>query len=654
MVHGESLALSRLTLTHPSDETAPDTALADDQRRAVLHPSGAARVIAPAGSGKTRVMAARLHHLLVDRGYEADCVTAVAYNKRAASELEARVNGLGARVKTLHALGWEVLRSRGDLKLLNERDVRQRIMRLARIEPQKGRDPLAAWVEALAEVRLGLRAPADVERDRGEALVGFSDFFTRYREALKREGACDHDEQIYGAIEVLLTHPETRRRLQRQCRHLLVDEFQDLTPAYMLLIRLAASPGYQVFGVGDDDQVIYGYLGATPDFLIRYDRYFPGAASHALESNYRCHTEIVDAARRLLARNRKRVAKQITGAAPTSDGGLSVVSVDGADMANRMTETVKMLLAHGHRHQNIAVLSRVNDSLMPVQMGLRAAGVPCDTVVDGGLLERSGVRAALAWLSLASGPERMSGELLGEAMSRPARKMYRATIERVSHTDTLTEQQLKVLAKSLRDWEGDEVMQFVFDLQSLRRLAAQGATTLALLQRLRGSMGLGRDLDTLDHSRSDASGSNHVDQLIALEQVAALHPSPATFEEWVREQLRTPPDRGGVTLSTVHRVKGMEWDVVLIYHATEGLMPHRLCSDVEEERRVFHVALTRGRRMVYVFTERGRPSPFVAEANGEPVTRGPGTSARKEETPTPSSRGRRNEPRGPSRGRRRH
>lgn len=644
VVHGESLALGRLALTSPADTRIPAADLADDQRRAVLHASGAARVIAPAGSGKTRVLAARLRHLLGDRGYEPDVVTAVAYNKRAATELEQRVSGLGARVKTLHALGWEILRAAGDPKLLSERDVRDRVMRLGRkmglshLEPQKGKDPLAAWVEALAEVRLGLQRPEDVEMRRDEELKGFTAFFDRYRALLADENACDHDEQIYGAVEHLLATPEARRRVQRQCRHLLVDEFQDLTPAYMLLVRLLSAPGYQVFGVGDDDQVIYGYLGATPDYLIRYKTWFPAASEYALETNYRCHPKVVDGADKLLKQNRRRVAKHIIAAAPESGAGLIIQPVDAPDMAALVVTTVNTLIEKGHRPENIAVLTRVNDSLLPVQLALHDAGVPCNRVVDAALLDRAGVRAALAWLALACGADKMPGGLLAEAMTRPSRKVYRATIDSVAKKSHFTSADWVRFTRPLKEWERNEVLQFVTDLQKMRKLAAHKGTTLDLLRTLRLSMGLGGEMDALDQSRSDASGSNHVDQLLALEQVAALHPDPTTFEAWLRDELAAPAERGGVTLSTVHRVKGMEWDIVIVFNANEGLMPHRLSRDssgqIEEERRVFHVAITRGRRTVIVFTDKAQPSRFVRETGAvDKPHRETGPAARREVSP---------------------
>ena len=149
-------------------------------------------------------------------------------------------------------------------------------------------------------MRIGLADPVDVEASRDD-VPGFADTFRRYRDVLDRNGEADHDEQIYGAIEVLCADADLRAHWQRQCRHLLVDEFQDLTPAYLLLLRLLASPGMEVFGVGDDDQVIYGYAGADPRFLLDFDNLFPGAGSHALTINYRCPADVVTAATSQLA-----------------------------------------------------------------------------------------------------------------------------------------------------------------------------------------------------------------------------------------------------------------------------------------------------------------------------------------------------------------
>ena len=133
---------------------------------------------------------------------------------------------------------------------------------------------------------------------------------------------------------------------------------------------------------------------------------------------------------------------------------------------------------------------------------------------------------------------------------------------------------------------------------------------------VRDEIGLGGAMGLLDSSRAGEGGSSHLDDLEALAQVAALHPDAATFEPWLRGVLRREPTAGGVTLSTVHRVKGREWDRVVVFGATAGLVPHRLADDVEEERRVLHVAITRGRHRVAVLGDASRPSPFLAELDG--------------------------------------
>ena len=274
----------------PGGHRPPAAALAPDQLAAVGHGGGAARVIAPAGSGKTRVLTERLRHLVADRGVHPGTVTALAYNAKAADEMKERcaeiLTGQGPHLRTLNSLGLWICNdfgSAGRRRVLEEPEVRDLLQRLIEIRRQSNTDTVAPYLDALSAIRLGLASPGRWRRPIPDA-VGVADAFDRYRAALAESGSVDFDEQIYRAIEILLTDPEARTAAQARCRYLLVDEFQDLTPAHLLLIRLLAAPGFDCFGVGDDDQVIYGYSGATPEFLIDFPRYFPGAARHDLRS----------------------------------------------------------------------------------------------------------------------------------------------------------------------------------------------------------------------------------------------------------------------------------------------------------------------------------------------------------------------------------
>ncbi|MFP4235278.1 MAG: UvrD-helicase domain-containing protein [Nitriliruptoraceae bacterium] len=307
LVHRESVGLGRLTVLGDALPTEP---LAPDQLAAVTHAAGPARVIAPAGSGKTRVLTARLRHLLRDRQVEPELVTALAYNTRAAEELRERTVDLDASIRTLHSLALRICTLAERRRVIDEREVRRILDRLVRTARIPNQDPYQPYLDGLSEVRLALRDPAEVEATRGD-VDGFPEVFDRYRQVLTDEGLLDFDEQIYRALELLLTRPELRRTVQRWGTHLLVDEFQDLTPAYLLLVRLVAGPAQQVFAVGDDDQTIYSYAGATPEHLTAFDRWFPGAQHHALEVNYRCPPAVVTAAVHLLEHNRERVPKTI-------------------------------------------------------------------------------------------------------------------------------------------------------------------------------------------------------------------------------------------------------------------------------------------------------------------------------------------------------
>jgi DNA helicase II / ATP-dependent DNA helicase PcrA len=311
LVHRESVGLGRLTVQ--GDEPPVDD-LAPDQLAAVTHGHGPARIIAPAGSGKTRVLTARLRHLLADRRVEPQLVTAVAYNTRAAAEMRERTQDVGSSIRTLHSLALWICSQDERREVIQERDVRSLLERFVKTARIPNQDPYQPYLEALTEVRLALRDPGEVEAARGD-VDGFAEVFDRYRAELAERRLLDFDEQIYRALELLLTRPDIRRTAQRAGTHLLVDEFQDLTPAFLLLVRLVAGPSAQVFAVGDDDQTIYSYAGATPDYLVDFDRWFPGAAHHALEVNYRCPSDVVEAAVTLLSHNRVRVPKTIRAAA---------------------------------------------------------------------------------------------------------------------------------------------------------------------------------------------------------------------------------------------------------------------------------------------------------------------------------------------------
>jgi DNA helicase II / ATP-dependent DNA helicase PcrA len=617
IVHRETLEAGSLA---PDRTAAAAADLAPDQLAAVEHGSGPARVIAPAGSGKTRVLTERLRHLLADRGVTPSTVTAVAYNKRAADELAERTEGLPVHLRTLNSLGLAIVngskpfahagQARG---VIEEIEVRRILESLVKVRRQQNTDPWAVYLDALSAIRLGLSDPEAVEEAFPDA-AGVAELFPRYRAVLAERSLVDFDEQIYLAIELLLRQPELRRRDQQVTRHLLVDEFQDLTPAHLLLLRLLSAPTYDVFGVGDDDQVIYSYAGATPEYLIGYGTHFPGAAEYALQTNYRCPPAIVDGARRLLGHNRRRLAKSIEAAEGRlgATGDLRVDRQPPGRQAVATAEHVAALLAGGAAASDVAVLARVNSVLLPVQVTLMEEGVACSAPLGPSILSRTGIRSALAYLRIGADPEHISRSDIAETIRRPSRRIARNVTDMLQKRPTTSVADIRRLARALSGGDVEKLRWYADDLDMVA-LSVAGGNTATTLQAIRVEIGLGSAMDVLDSSKGDVDRSSHLDDLAALEAVARLHPDPLSFEGWLTSVLERPGVPDGVVLSTVHRVKGREWPHVIVYGADDGVFPHRLAGDIEEERRVFHVAVTRASRSAVVMADSGAPSAFCDE-----------------------------------------
>ena len=596
VMHAESIELGRLApQPRPGGATGDGTLLAPDQRAAVEHAGGPVRVVAPAGSGKTRTLNARLLHLVDDRGVEAALVTAVAYNNRAAEEMRSRLQRPDLQIRTIHSLGWRIVRdARPDATLLGEREVRGRLQRILPHTRRAGKDVFGPYIEALSDVRIALRHPERVEAERND-VPGFAGIFENYRAGLAERDECDFDEQVYEAIRLLLADPELRARWQGRCRHLLVDEFQDLTPAYLLLLRLLASPGLNVFGVGDDDQTIYGYAGADPRFLLEYERLFPGAGEAALEVSYRCPPGVVAAVGHLLVNNQRRLPKTVRAAstehadaaAGDASGAFRILRVPDEAMAATAAGIVTGWRDGGVPDGDIVVLGRVNSMLLPALAALDEAGVGTRCLLETSLLHRSLVRAALAWMRLALRPDSMDPRDLTEAARRPGRKINQVSRELLEGAWDLSLERLAALGARLNERQQESWNGFVADIEAGSRLVAGGCDSRRLVEYLMQQVGLGRAAGSLDSGRTRPDRATHADDLLALRRVAAVYSGPAEFHRQLTALLRGASNSGnGVLLTSIHRVKGLEWDRVLVFAADETLMPHQLAVDIEEERRV--------------------------------------------------------------------
>ena len=686
-------SIRALTLNRGEGDIGGDDrlGLAADQHAAVLHRGGPARILAPAGSGKTRVLTERVRHLVDRRGLDPNALSLVAYNRRARTEMWERLGSLrGARpdsIRTLNSLALAIATGRSGFAggtpatTIDEREVR-RI--LGRLVPSRRRrqlnDPLEPWVDALSVCRLGLLSSEEVADRFGGDVDGFSDVLPAYRRHLRDRNLLDFDEQVLRAVEILAGDPVGRETARSLMPIILIDEFQDLTPAHLLLLRLLAGPAAEVFAVGDDDQTIYGYSGASPRWLVDFDRYFgvgrdQSTTGYFLTTNYRCPPPVVSAAVNLLSHNRNRVAKVIEPAPERHNDPSSLTIHRTGDPQQNLVDHVVGLIDNGVEPSEIAVLARVHAALLPAFMHLDHHGLRVRRTlgIDPSMLDRSGAGAALAWLRLATAAEQgLVADDLRLALRRPPRSLHPRIVDWVCEQPSVA--RLHRLADRLNsERDATTVRGLADDLTELRDRAAEGPSgsgdTLSLLAYILDDIGLMGAATALDGSQRTARRAAHGDELLALAAVAPLHPEPATFEGWLRNRLQSAPvdgqrdappagpveggsendeGSGAITLASIHATKGLEWPHVIVHDVRDGLYPHRLADDVEEERRIFHVALTRGRNSVALMCS-GPRSPFVdelTEARTEPWPAEESGSSRAARSPgrTTSTKSERAEP----------
>ncbi|MBT8211804.1 MAG: HRDC domain-containing protein, partial [Acidimicrobiia bacterium] len=293
---------------------------------------------------------------------------------------------------------------------------------------------------------------------------------------------------------------------------------------------------------------------------------------------------------------------------------LTVKTSQGPDLAVEAAAVIRDWVDGGVPPSDIAVLARVNSSLIPVKAALVEAGIPTSDLLSGDAIRRTTLRALFAWMRMAMEPENLDRSDVLEAIRRPSRGLNtlarEMNIRRTSTIDDIAGLGVALDGKQAQRWAG-----FCDDIRSVAAVA-RGGSAADVIRSLVQDVGLASSARTLDAGRGNASRSGHTDDLVAVERAAAIHQDLADFLPWLADVVAAAPHDDGVTLSSVHRVKGMEWPRVVVFGADRGAWPHDLATDTEEERRVFHVALTRAIDQSVVFADESRPSRFLRELDG--------------------------------------
>ena len=623
------------------------------QRAAVEHRGGPLLVVAGAGSGKTRVLTRRIAHLLANDDAAPWEILAITFTNKAADEMRRRVVELVGRraermwVSTFHSACLRILRShasrlgyQGAFTVYDDADSR-RLVEI--VTGELGLDTKRLPPRAVAAVIGQAKAEVvDVERFREEASFGgdpyqrrIADIYAEYQRRLRAANAMDFDDLLMQAVVLLRTCPDVRRSYQERFRHILVDEYQDTNRAQNELVILLGGDHGNVCVVGDADQSVYRWRGADVANILEFEEAFADATAILLEQNYRSTQTILDAANAVIANNLVRRPKRLFTEGAPGEPIARYRAEDEHDEAAFVAGEIRRLRAEGAAtFGDVAVFYRTNAQSRVVEEELVRAGVPYKVIGGTRFYDRREIRDLLAYLRLLANP---SDEVSARRIVNvPKRGIGGTSLARLS---AWAAQHGLPFARALT--EAEEA--------GLSGKALRGAEQLSsLLDELRAAMGT---VSPGDLVQLVAERTGYLAELVAersheadgrIENIAELVGVAAEYED-VTEFLETvalvsdadeiEESSGRVSLMTLHTAKGLEFPVVFLVGLEDGVFPHLRAigepAELEEERRLCYVGITRARERLYLshawvrslwgMTSHNIPSRFLAEVPPELV-----------------------------------
>jgi len=625
-------------------------ALNPEQREAVEHFEGPLLVLAGAGSGKTRVLTARICHLIHHHGVAPDRILAVTFTNKAADEMKGRIARLlggdpaGLWCGTFHALGAWILRRHAPLlgwsRTFTIYDQDQSLRLLKKTQAALDVDPKRWRPQAIRSGIGGAKNNLISPQEFVEENEGSFDLFARqvakvypeYQNSLKEQNAFDFDDLLVKPVELFRREARVLEEYRSRFQFLLVDEYQDTNHAQFKLLELLSKEHGNLMVVGDDDQSIYGWRGADLRNILDFEETFPGARVVRLERNYRSTERILEAANAVIRQNVHRKGKTLrterTGGEP-----LTVVETrDEKDEARWIVDAIERRLQDEPDRTTgaFAVLYRTNAQSRALEDAFRRAGLPYQIVGGVRFYERREIQDVLAYLRLISNP--LDAEAFERAVAWPRRGVGRVTRERLARF--AEGEGVSPLEAAERATEGDAIP--TGGARSLERFAERirhYETVAAKLPVGELLEDLVEELEILRHLREEGpEGEDRAENVMEL--IAGAHEfeaeeaeaslveegeeeSPFTELDLFLQRValvaaidRHDPDADAVTLMTLHNAKGLEFPFVFIAGMEDGLFPLGRAYDepaeLEEERRLFYVGLTRAEEKIFLTHARRR------------------------------------------------
>ncbi len=618
------------------------------QQQAVLHPSGPLLILAGAGSGKTRTLTCRVAHLIGARGVPAERILAVTFTNKAAGEMGARVRQLvgdhRAWISTFHSFCARLLRHEAhhlgyprDFVIYDDQD-QQRLLRdcLAELEIAAERLPVPVAASVIDQCKnRGLSATDFIPTSPREEQLGA--VYRLYQKRLHAAGAMDFGDLLLLVLRLFEEFPQVRAHWQSRFEHVLVDEYQDTNMVQYRLVRHLAEPHRNLCVVGDEDQSIYRWRGAEIRNILDFERDYPEARVIYLEQNYRSTGAILRAASSVVAHNVLRKGKTLWTDNPHGDKVTVAACADDLEEAAWVTKEIRRLERQGRSLGEMVVLYRTNAQSRVFEEALVRAGLPYTVVGGMRFFARAEVKDVLAYLRLIVNPN--DSVAAKRVVNVPARGIGEATVARIASLEpeagSFLEACKLALSRGLvKHQAAERVKRFVDAIEGWRR-DAESTPYAELAAKVVRESGYREWLETQGTVEAEERLRNVEELLRSLEEHASESQSLSDFLEQAAlvtdvDAYTNPRDR--LTLMTLHAAKGLEFSVVFLVGLEEGLFPltrRNEEEDIEEERRLCYVGMTRAREKLYLSyamqrrlfgsVQQNEPSRFLREVPPEVV-----------------------------------
>ena len=599
------------------------------QQKAVCHETGPMLVLAGPGSGKTTVLLCRISRLL-ERGLaKPQEILALTFSKAAAEEMKSRFENLngssGVSFGTFHSIFFRILRSRygWNVEQIFQEEERRSVLRNS-IEAEKWDIPdleeyISQFFSQLSLMNSELEQPNRFT-PTGMPVEEFRKLYRAYEGYKERHEKLDFDDMLTQCYQLLREDAAVREYWQRKYKFILVDEFQDVNQAQFACLQILAEKHQNLFVVGDDDQSIYAFRGARPDFLLHFPTLYPAAKKVTLNTNYRSTERIVNLAERVIGNNEVRFVKNMKGIGEAGDKVTFFLAEDAAKEAAHIAEKIGRLLDEGVPLTEIAVIYRTNLQGGAFARELYKRGIPYDLRDNSGnVYEHWVAKDLLAYLLLAENEE--SDSALRRILNKPKRYIGK---DLLAEAETMPYTLLRsfFVCPSLKGWQEENLENLRIDLNQIRKRTPYDA-----LKYIRKVIGYDEYLEEFAaYRRTSAQVLQEIaDEIMETAKdcadVRSFREQLERLSLQMKEQSRKKGQkRNGVALMTMHGAKGLEFRAVFLPSLVEGIVPHEKGMDtVAEERRLFYVAMTRASEKLCLsailqrYEKERKPSRFLAE-----------------------------------------